>query len=124
MSRKGLNPKMFHRYERDGAFPFSCFLFSSCDREEPCQDCISGPGILVFLSYYRQLSADIKMKNYKIKTSFVRPGRPKAQTLIKWVLIKLEEGGGGLAPREVMYWSVLRYGIFTLTYTFQKFLLC
>ena len=24
-------------------------------------------------SYYRQLSADIKMKNYKIKTSLVRP---------------------------------------------------
>ena len=27
--------------------------------------------------YYRQLSADIKMKNLKIKTSFVRPKGPK-----------------------------------------------
>ena len=27
--------------------------------------------------YYRQLSADIKMKNLKIKTSFVRPKEPK-----------------------------------------------
>ena len=29
-------------------------------------------------SYYRQLSADIKMKNYMIKTRFVSPEGPKA----------------------------------------------
>ena len=27
----------------------------------------------IFVSYYRQSSADIKIKNYKIKTSFVNP---------------------------------------------------
>ena len=28
-------------------------------------------------SYYRQLSEDSKIKNYRIKTSFVSPERPK-----------------------------------------------
>ena len=30
-------------------------------------------------SYYRQLSADTKIKNLKIKTSFVSPEGPKAR---------------------------------------------
>ena len=30
-------------------------------------------------SYYRQLSADIKMKNYKNKTSFISPEGQKAR---------------------------------------------
>ncbi len=33
---------------------------------------------LFIAAYYRQLSADIKMENYKIKTSFVGPEGPKA----------------------------------------------
>ena len=36
-------------------------------------------GIVIYASYYKQLSADIKMYNYKIKTCFVRPGGPKAR---------------------------------------------
>ena len=36
-------------------------------------------GKLFIASYYRQLSADIKMKTYKIKTSFVSPEGPKAR---------------------------------------------
>ena len=35
---------------------------------------------LYITSYYKQLSADIKIKNYKIKTSFVSTDWPKAQT--------------------------------------------
>ena len=31
-------------------------------------------GIVIIASYHIQLSADIKRKNYKIKTSFVSPG--------------------------------------------------
>ena len=34
-------------------------------------------GIVIFTSYYKQLSADIKMLNYKMKTSFVSPEMPK-----------------------------------------------
>ena len=34
--------------------------------------------IVIIASYYRQLSADIKMKNYNIKTSFVSPQGLKA----------------------------------------------
>ena len=33
---------------------------------------------LFIASYYRKLPADIKKKNYKIKTSFVDPEGPKA----------------------------------------------
>ena len=37
--------------------------------------------------YYRQHSADIEMKDYKIKTSFVGPDRPKARlTKLVWIL--------------------------------------
>ena len=34
---------------------------------------------IIHKSYYRQLSADIRMKNYKINTSFISPEDPKAQ---------------------------------------------
>ena len=34
-------------------------------------------GIVIFTSYYKQPSADIKMSNYKIKNNFVRPEMPK-----------------------------------------------
>ena len=38
--------------------------------------------IYIFIvSYYRQLSADIKMKNHKIQTSFVSPEGPKTNNL-------------------------------------------
>ena len=33
--------------------------------------------VFMFLSYYRQLSTDLKMKNYDIKTRFVSHQRPK-----------------------------------------------
>ena len=36
--------------------------------------------IVIIASYYRQLSADMKMKNFKTKTSFCKPEGPKAQT--------------------------------------------
>ena len=39
------HPLSVFRYEQDGAFPFSCVLYSSCDRDEPCRDCITGPSI-------------------------------------------------------------------------------
>ena len=33
------------RYDRDGAFPFQCFLYSDCGQvEEDCDHCYSGPG--------------------------------------------------------------------------------
>ena len=35
--------------------------------------------IVIIASYYRQLSADMKMKNFKTKTSFCKPEGPKAQ---------------------------------------------
>ena len=34
---------------------------------------------LLIVSYYKQLSANMKMYNYKIKTSFVSPMMPKAR---------------------------------------------
>ena len=40
-------------------------------------------------SYYRQLSADLKIKKYKIKTSFVRPEVPKAWTYKTWINSKI-----------------------------------
>ena len=43
--------------------------------------------------YYRQLSVDIKMTNFKIKTRFVNPERPKARankTYIIFILIFVE----------------------------------
>ena len=44
-------------------------------------------------SYHRQLSADIKMKNYEIKTSFVIPERPMSrltkQLLLSWLFNNL-----------------------------------
>ena len=33
-------------------------------------------GIVFFASYYRQLYADIRMYNYKIKTSLISPEMP------------------------------------------------
>ena len=38
---------IFHtRYDRDGAFPFQCFLYSDCAQvEEDCAHCYSGPGM-------------------------------------------------------------------------------
>ena len=38
--------------------------------------------IIVIASYYRQLSVDIKMKNYMIKTSFVDSEGPKTRANI------------------------------------------
>ena len=35
---------------------------------------------VIYTSYYRQLSVDSKIKNYKIKTSFVSPEWPKSQS--------------------------------------------
>ena len=35
---------------------------------------------LIIVSYFRQLSADINMKNFEIKTSFVSTEGVKAQT--------------------------------------------
>jgi len=38
--------KYFTWYDRDGAFPFTCFLYSTCNQEEEdCEHCYSGPGI-------------------------------------------------------------------------------
>jgi len=38
--------KYFTWYDRDGAFPFTCFLYSTCDQEElDCEHCYSGPGV-------------------------------------------------------------------------------
>ena len=38
--------KDFTWYDRDGAFPFQCFLYSDCSaREEDCQHCYTGPGV-------------------------------------------------------------------------------
>ena len=34
------------RYDRDGAFPFQCFLYSECGvMEEDCAHCYTGPGV-------------------------------------------------------------------------------
>ena len=38
--------KDFTWYDRDGAFPFQCFLYRECEaREEDCQHCYTGPGV-------------------------------------------------------------------------------
>ena len=39
---------------------------------------------LFIASYYRHLSVDIKIKNYKIKSSFVRPEGPKAKRWLQY----------------------------------------
>ncbi len=44
---------------------------------------------LFAVSYYKQLSAVIKRKNYKIKTSFVIPGLPKANKTCIYCMICL-----------------------------------
>ena len=36
--------------------------------------------IVIYATYYRQLSTDIQMYNHKIKTIFVSPEMPKVQT--------------------------------------------
>ena len=37
-------------------------------------------------SYYRQLSLNIKMVNYKIETSFIKPEGPKANAKLVFIL--------------------------------------
>ena len=39
---------------------------------------MASPLIYTYPSYYKQISVDIKMKNYNIKTSFVGPEGMKA----------------------------------------------
>ena len=53
-------------------------------------------------SYYRQLSADIKIKNHKIKTSFISSEGRKAWTYI--TLIQVE------SSLNMMLHMILQYG--------------